>query len=346
MNGVERIIRGLDRAQRRWPVAAYPYAVLRKYSDDQAGNLAALLAYYAFVSIFPLLLVFTTVLGYLLHGNPALQHRLVHSALVEFPVIGEQLRTTGLHGHWYVLAVSVLISCWGAQGVAGAAQNAFNGLWNVPFAQRPGFPASLLRSLGLLTTMGVAVIVTGLLSGIGSGTGSFGWLPRLAALAASAVINMAIFVVGFRLATARQVPLRDFVWAAIASAVIWQGLLAAGTVLVTHQVRHQQALYGVFGVVLGLLAWLHLQAQLTLLAVETAVVDAKRLWPRSVVAPPLTHGDRAAYRAYAESTRRRPRSEQCVDVEFRPEADARSGAEAPPEAEDVKAPADRRAPAP
>src|SRR4051794_34502976 len=108
MNTVERMVRGLDRAQRRWPVMAYPYAVVRKFAEDQAGNLAALLAYYAFLSIFPLLLMFTTVLGYVLHGNPAMQRRLVHSALVEFPVIGEQIKTTGLRGHWYVLLISVL----------------------------------------------------------------------------------------------------------------------------------------------------------------------------------------------------------------------------------------------
>jgi membrane protein len=330
MNSVERMVRGLDRAQRRWPVMAYPYGVLRKYAEDQAGNHAALLTYYAFLAIFPLLLLFTTVLGYVLHGDPALQRRLVHSALVEFPVIGEQIKTTGLRGHWYVVLISVLISAWGAQGVASAAQNAFNGLWSVPYAQRPGFPTSLLRGVGLLGSMGLAVLVTGLLSGIGGGTGSAGWLVRIAVLAASAVLNVLIFLLAFRLATARQVPLRQFVVSAVVSAVVWQVLLAAGTVLVAHQVSHQQALYGTFGVVLGLLAWLHLQAQLTLLAVETDVVRAKRLWPRSVLAPPLTRGDRAAYRDYAESTRRRPESEQNVDVRFPPDDQSTGDAAATP----------------
>lgn len=316
VNPVDRIVRGLDRAQRRWPAAAFAYAVFKKFGDDQAGNLAALLAYYAFVSIFPLLLAFTTILGYLLKDNPDLQRQLVHSAVVEFPVIGDQIKTAGLHGHWYVLVSSVLVSVWGAQGVANAAQNAFNGIWSVPYARRPGFPATVLRSLGLLASMGLAVLVTGLLSGIGGGTGSVGVLLRLAAFALSAAVNIGIFLLGFRLATAREISVREFAQAAVFSAIVWQVLIAVGTVLVAHQVRHQQALYGTFGVVLGLLGWLHLQAQLMLYALEGDVVRARRLWPRSVVAPPLTRADRAAYRAYAESTRRRPVDEQDVEVRF------------------------------
>lgn len=310
---------------------AYPYAVFRKFSDDQAGNQAALLAYYAFVSVFPLVLVFTTVLGYLLKGNPTLQRRLVHSALVEFPVVGNQLKTSGLHGHWYVLLVGLVISGWGAQGVANAAQNSFNHVWAVPYAQRPGLPASLLRSYGLLASMGLAVLATGLLSGIGGGSGSFGWLPRVAALSASALVNIAIFLLAFRLATAREVRFRAFAVSAVISAVVWQVLLAVGALLVAHQVRHQQELYGTFGVVLGLLGWLHMQAQLTLLAVEADVVRTRHLWPRSVIAPPLTRADRAAYRSYAKTTRRRPATEQNVDVEFHAsETDSTGTAKTPP----------------
>jgi YihY family inner membrane protein len=316
MDVVGKVVRPLDRAQQRWPWSAYPYAVVKKFGDDQASNLAALLAYYAFLSIFPLLLFVTTVLGYVLRDSPELQQRILHSALVEFPIIGDQLKTAGLQGHWYVLVISGAISLWGAQGVAGAAQNAFNTLWNVPFAARPGFPATVLRSFALLAVMGLAVLSTGLLSGIGSATGPLGTLVRVAAFLGSAVINVGIFVVAFRLATARSVSLRELAPGAVISAIGWQLLLAAGTLLVAHQVRHQQELYGTFGVVLGLLAWLHLQAQLTLYAVEADVVRAHRLWPRSVAPPPLTSGDRRAYRAYAETTRRRPAEEQDVNVRF------------------------------
>jgi YihY family inner membrane protein len=316
MDLVERLLRPVDRAARGWAWLAFPYAVGKKFGDDQGGNLAALLAYYAFLSLFPLLLMFTTVLGYVLHGSPRLQERLLHSALVEFPVIGDQLKTQGLHGHWYVLVVSGAISLWGARGVATAAQNAWNTVWNVPYARRPGFLPTLGRSFALLLVMGGAVVVTGLLSSLGESGSPLGILVRVGVFIASAVINIGVFLLAFRLATAKEVALRWMVPGAVVSAVVWQGLLVAGTLLVGHQVRHQQSLYGTFGVVLGLLAWLHLQATLTLYAVEADVVRTRRLWPRSLMPPPLTGGDQRAYRAYAETTRRRPRDEQDVDVSF------------------------------
>lgn len=306
----------IDTVQQRRRWLAFPYAVVRKFGDDQAGNQAALLAYYGFLSVFPLLLTLTTVLGFLLKGDPALQRRLLHSALVEFPVIGEQLRTNTLHGHWYVLVVSILLSLWGARGVAGTAQLVFNTLWAVPYVRRPGFWPALGRSFGLLAVIGVAVISTGLLSGIGSQTGPVGVLVRAAALAASTVVNVAAFCAGFRLATAGQVRTRELLLGAVVSGVLWQALLTVGSLLVAHQIRHETALYGTFGVVLGLLGWLHLQAQLTLYAVEADIVRVRRLWPRSLAAPPLTHADQRAYRAETEATRRRPAEEERIDVEF------------------------------
>ncbi len=316
MNLVERVVQRGDALQRRVPWLAFPLAVLKKYGDDSAGNLAALMAYYAFLSIFPLLLVFATVLGFVLRDNPDLYRRLLTSALIEFPVIGEQLRVGELHGSWSVLVVSILISLWGARGVATAAMNAFNGVWNVPHAQRPGFGPGLARSFGLLATFGVTVIVTGTLSGLGGTADSLGMAVRGGAIVLSTVLNIGLFLVAFRLATARVVRTRDMLLGAVLSAVLWQVLLAVGALLVAHQVRHAQSLYGVFGVVLGLLAWLQLQAQLTLYAIEADVVRTRGLWPRSVNPPPLTGADRKAYTGYVEAERRLPPDEQRVAVQF------------------------------
>ncbi len=325
---LDRIVRRLDRIQQRVPGTNFAFAVVRKYGEDQGGNLAALIAYYAFLSVFPLLLVFVTILGLVLPSHPGLQERLLRSALGEFPVIGEQLRLAGIHGDWWVLVVSIAISVWGARGVANAAQHAFNEVWDVPYAQRPGFLPSLGRSLGMLLLLGIAVMVTGFLSGVG-GAGSFGIAVRVGVFALSTVVNIGVFVVAFRLATAKAVRTRDLVVGAVVSAVLWQVLLAVGGLLVTHQVRHAQSLYGAFGVVLGLVGWLQVQALLTLLAVEVDVVRSRRLWPRSVAPPPLTEADREAYTAYARSARRLPADQQDIEVRFPPEdEDASDGAAA------------------
>jgi YihY family inner membrane protein len=316
MDVVTRIIRGIDRGQQRQPWTAYPVAVFKKFGDDQGGKLAALIAYYAFLAIFPLFLVFATILGYLLKGNPELQVKILNSAISEFPAIGDQIRKDGLSGHWYVLVISGLISLWGARGVADATQYAFNTIWNVPYAHRPDWLTGLLRSFGLLFTMALAVVVTGLLSGIGEFTSSFGIAIRILAFATSTVINVAIFMLAFRVATARHVKFREMFWAAVASAVLWQVLLVVGALLVARQVRHQEVLYGTISTVLGLLFWLHLQAQVTIFALEATVVRVRKMWPRSVSPPPLTTGDRRAFRAYAEATRRVPAGVQEVAVTF------------------------------
>ncbi len=314
MNFVDRIARSLDEFQQRF--LAYPFAVLVKFGDDQAGNLAALMAYYSFVSIFPLFLVFATVLGYVLRDYPSLDHRLLHSAVVDFPLIGTQIRQSGLAGHWYTLVISFGISVWGAQGLARSIQTAFNTLWGVPFTNRPIYPVMLLRSVGLTTVMGLSILITGLLSGVGSLSGSLGITLRVLSFLGSIAINIAAFLLAFRLATARTVRFADFARSAVVAAVVWQALLAAGSLLLAHEVAHQQELYGAVGVVLGLLAWLNLQAVLTLLAVESDVVRAKKLWPRSVTPPPLTRADRRAYRGYAKTTMRLPPEEVTIDVQF------------------------------
>src|SRR6202043_358476 len=91
-SAMRRLLAALDKFQQRHRALAFPIAVYRKFSDDQAGSLAALVSYYAFVSTFPLLLVLVTVLGMVLSGSPRLQQDVLNSALSEFPVIGQQLR--------------------------------------------------------------------------------------------------------------------------------------------------------------------------------------------------------------------------------------------------------------
>ncbi len=326
MDVVDRVIQRLDTSQQNRAWVAFPYAVVKKFSDDQVGYLAALMAYYAFLAVFPMLLVFVTVLGFVLHGNAELQQRLVHSALVEFPVIGTQLQVDKLNGHWWVLVLSIAISLWAAKGVATATQDAFNTIWNVPFAQRPGYPAALARSFALLFLMAFTVLLTGLLSGFGDSAGHPG-AERIGALLLSWLLSVGLFIAAFRVAIAGQVPTRDLLRSAIASALIWQALLLLGKLLIEHQIRHAQSLYGVFGVVLGLVAWLHLQALVTLFAAEWDVVRARKLWPRSVNTPPTTKADRRALTAYVKRARRLSSKEQDVHVHFadappaEPEAD-------------------------
>ena len=288
--------------QRAW--LAVPVAVWKKFGDDQAGNLAALVAYYAFVALFPLLLVLVTVLNIVLKNDPGLQHRLLNSALSQYPVIGQQLGHIGpLSQTGLPLVVGLIGTFFGARGVATAIQNALNTLWEIPIARRPGFPWSWLRSIGLMVVVGLGLVFTTFLSTSASG-GAAHFLPgpgaKLAALAVSLVVSVGVFWLGFRLGTASEIGWRQHRLGALLAGVVWQVLQYVGGYFVSHQLAHASPLYGTFAVVIGLLAWLYLEAELTLYAVQINVVTAWRLWPRSIAPPPYTEQDRQAFQRYAD----------------------------------------------
>jgi len=306
----------VDRFQQSRAWTAFPYAVVKKFGDDEAGDLAALIAYFGFLSLFPLLLVLITVLGFALGGHPSLQAKVLHSTLGQFPVIGDQLQRNvhSLHGSGVALVIGLGGSVYGGLGVTKAAQKALNQVWAVPRKARPGFLPALGRSLLLLVVVGGGILGTTVLTGIGAGRSVLGPGVRVATIAASAGLNVVLFAVAFRLLTARDVSWGDLVPGAVVAAVAWQVLQAVGGYYVGHQLKGMSQTYGFFAIVLGLLSWLYLEAQIVLVAAEVNVVKAGRLWPRSLVQSPLTTADERAYTAYAEVEERRP--EEDVRVEF------------------------------
>lgn len=310
MKATQEYLRAADRLQQRWPPLAFPVAVVKKFGDDRAGNLAALIAYYTFVAIFPLLLVLITVLDIVISHDPALRQRLLSSALRAYPVIGPQLQGSvhSLHKAGLALVIGLVGSLLGARGVASVAQNAFNSVWEVPHDRRPAFPWSTLRGIGLVLAIGLGEIGTAILSGVAGGIGHVisGVAPQVGAIALALILNVGLFWLAFRLATANEVSWRDLRLGAVLSAVAWQVLQLVGGYFISRLLHHSSALYGVFGVVLGLLAWIYLQAQITLYAVEASTVHAWRLWPRSLFPPPLTEQDRRACQLYGQAERRPP----------------------------------------
>ena len=293
----ERAGRAADALQQRQSVLAFPVAVWKKFNDDQAGNLAALIAYYGFVAIFPLLLVLATVLDILLKNDPALQKTLTNSALAQYPVIGTQINANlgTIPGTGLPLIIGAVLLLFGARGVANAMQNALFEVWGISRKSRPGFPMSQVWSFALLLTVSIGFIVTTFLSGVAGGAGHLltGVGSAIEAVLVSLVLNVGVFWLGFRLATARMVRWRDLLVGALIAAVIWQILQVAGGYVVSHQLHRANELYGTFGVVLGLVAWLYLQAEATLWAAEVDVVLARRLWPVSML-PETDSADSAA----------------------------------------------------
>jgi YihY family inner membrane protein len=321
MNPVEQGVRSVDCWQQRHPVIAFPVAVVKKFGDDEAGNLVALLTYYGFLATFPLLLAFTAVLGVALRKYPELHGKVVNSAFAEFPIVGaeihEQLGVEKFSGTAFALTAGIVGAVLGGRGFAHALQNTLNKVWAVPKTDRPGLAPRYLRTLTVLLLLGLIVVVTGAAStaaGVATSVGLGGPPARLVSFAVGTILGFGFFLALFRAAAAAQVPTRHLLLSAAVSAVGWQLLLIAAGYVVAHQLRHAQAVAGLFGAVLGLLAWLALQATVIVYAIEADVVRVKHLWPRSIVQPPLTRADKAYYTDALRAEAQRP--EQQLDIAY------------------------------
>ena len=242
-----------DRFQQRHRSLGLPLAVFQKYSDDDGSSLAATISYYGFFSIFPLLLVFTTVLGYVLDQNGDLYKSLLDSALGQFPVIGRQLQTHSLRGSGFALGIGIAAALWAGMGVFLAAQKAMDQVWGVPYTHRPDFFRSRLTALGLLLVLGGGLLVTTVLAGLGSFGAEFGVAWKIGSIALSTALNFVLFWVGFRLLTAPDVKWRQLRGGAIAAAVAYEALQALGGWYVGHVIEGATQTYGTFALVIGVL---------------------------------------------------------------------------------------------
>jgi membrane protein len=311
-------VRALDRLQRRHGALGFPLGVLKKFADDQASHLAALMAWYGFFSLFPLLLVFVTVLGYLLRDNRGLYDDIVDSAVGQFPVIGNDLQVDALGGSTVALVVGLLAAVWAGLGITVAGQRAMDQVWAVPHRLRRNFLTARLRGLLILLVLGVLnVAVT---TAVGLLVGGLGGTElKVAGFAASALLDVALFWAVFRLFTSDRVATRQLWLGIVLAAVGWAVLQTLGGIYVDRVVRRANQTYGFFAIVIGLLSWLYLGAQMLLYAAEANVVRARHLWPRSLLEP-VTDADVRALRAAARVEERRDGERIEVTFESRPES--------------------------
>jgi YihY family inner membrane protein len=329
VNRIEGLLRAVDRFQQRHVLLAFPIGVVKKFGDDEAGKHAALLAYYGFMSLFPLLLVFVTLLGYALANNQELQERVIDALVSQFPVLGFEIEdsVSTIQGSGIGLVVGIVGTLWGGLGITQSAQDAMNAVWNIPRRRRPSYWFRLARGLGSLLVVIVAVFAATVLAQLGRISSGIG--GRLLPFAGSLLLNLLLLVVLFQVLTGMWVPWRRLLPGAVCGAVGWSVLQTLGVFIVDRQLQEANLIYGVFAVVIVLLSWMYLSAQLLLYAAELNVVLARRLWPRSLLQPPLTEPDRRVLTALAEAEERRPG--QTIEVTFAPEPDGQEDPRPPAE---------------
>lgn len=280
-------LRRFDSFQQTKPVLALPLGVVKKFGDDEGGSMVSLIAYRAFFSLFPLLLLMTTILGYVLAGDEELRKEVVNSTLSQFPIIGNQLKGGSLKGSGIALAVGIVGSLLAGLGVILETEQTFNRCWGVPKSAERGFVGSRLRAIGLLVVLGGLAVVSTIVSGLAAGGADFlGAGGEIAGLGIATALNLFVFGAVFRLLTTDTVESKALIPGVIVATVGWEILQIAGGWYISHEVKNASAVYGTFALVIGLLAWIHLGAMFVVLGAETNVVRTRKLWPRSLLGPP------------------------------------------------------------
>ena len=285
----------LDEWQSRRAPPAFVLAVVKKFIDDRGPNLGVQIAYWGFFSVFALLLAFVAILGFVFQGDPSFQKDVRDSALEQMPVIGPQLSANvgSLAGSGVALAIGVVAAIWTGLGATLAVGDALDRLWTVPRVKRVGFLSSRARGLLLLATAGSLIVASTALVGLVTDAQIHPALAEVASLIVATGVDLLIFVACFRLLTSADVTTRAVLPGATAAALAWIALQAIGGIYFSKVVKGGSETYGGFAVVVGLLSWLYLGAQVTLIAAEINVVLARRLWPRSIGAT-LGPADRRA----------------------------------------------------
>lgn len=317
-NFFQRIARWFNSLQQRHRALAFPYAVIKKYGDDSAGQQAALITYYGFLSLFPLLLVATSVVDMLARNNPDLQVQLSKLINDYFPIVGTDLQQS-IHSSTrsgVALAVGLLFTIYGARGIADAVRNLLDHAWAIPRAKRSGFPLNVLKSFSLLLGAGLGILAATTLASLATTALGHSWHWRALPLLINAGLLYLIFMFVFLIGTSRRFKRKDLRMGALTATIGLSILQFVGGYLITHHLKSLSGLYGQFALVLALLFWIYLQAQVFVYAVEINVVHTYKLWPRSLVNPPLTNADRKAYRLYVEKEAMLPKNKETIDVSF------------------------------
>lgn len=305
----------VDRTQRESKPAGVAVATFKKFSEDRSTNLASMIAFWGIFSIFPLFLVLVTVLAWVL---PASDRQSVFGDVAKMLPLLDPSSVSALSGSVLAVVFGSLTALWSGLGVVRTAQFAFDSVWEVPYHERPGLVQQTLRSVWVLATIGVGLVLTTLISGfvVSSANGvSLGALGRVGGYVLSAALDIGIFLAAFRILTSRAESMREVLPGALLSGLAFFVLQQISALIVSHYLQKAQSTYGHFATIITILWWFYLQAQITLLGAQLNVVLKERLYPRSLVDAPQTPADHRVLEAYAAERTYHPRQRVTTRME-------------------------------
>ncbi|HET8602321.1 MAG TPA: YihY/virulence factor BrkB family protein [Marmoricola sp.] len=314
---VKEKLEQVDQFQQQHKPVGVTVAVVKKFGEDKSTNLASMIAFWAFFSIFPLLLVFVTLMGFFL--PPSNKDQVLHRVASMFPML-DPSTIGGLHGSWWALIIGIASAIWSGSSVVRTTQFAFNSVWEIPIKEQPKLLEQVTRSLVVLATLGVGLVISTLITGYISGTANvlhIGWFGHIVGYVIAIALDVALFLIAFRWLTDRDVSFRDVLPGALLSGVAFWILQSISSLIISRYLQNAQGTYGNFATVITILWWFYIQSIITLFGAQLNVVLRERLHPRGLVDPPDTEADHRAYDKYAKE--RTYHDEERVETEFRDE---------------------------
>ncbi|MCU1393396.1 MAG: hypothetical protein JWM34_1824 [Ilumatobacteraceae bacterium] len=257
------------RLRDRSPAVDFVCSGIDGFLRHRTGRNAALLAHYGFLSVFPLLAVMTTVLGFVLESYASFRQRIVNSAFANIPFIGQQIKEnpTSIHGNVVVLVAGLATALWAGTKCFVAAQYAMNDIWEVPDDDRPNLARSRGRALLAIGIVGIAQVGSAIVTGI-IGVSGTAWISRILLVIAAIAINISVLMLAYRVLTARELDRRQLLPGAIGAGLAFSVLQVIGTTIVQRAIKSATPVYGNYATVIALLTWLTLHAVVALLGAE------------------------------------------------------------------------------
>lgn len=278
-------LRRLDRLQQQRPVFSIPVATAKKFSEDSSARMAAGLAFWAFFSIFPLLMALVTLLGYTV---PASDRARVMKSIASYLPLLDTSAVAHLSGNWLALVVGLLGAVWSGLAVVNFAQAAFNAVWEIPRSEQPGTREQITRGLFALVVIGGGLIAATFLVALVLGSEQaidLGAAGRITGFALSIAIDVGVFVAAFRILTHSAITLRDVVPGAVFAGGVFWLLQSLSSVIITRHLNSAQRTYGEFATVITMLWWFYMQSMVTLYGAQANVVLRRHHYPRALFGP-------------------------------------------------------------
>ena len=275
------LVKKFDELQYKSKPLSFIVAVIKRYSADQAGTQAALITYYLFMSLFPLLIWLSLFSNWINRYAPGVSTDLIHGATDYFPVLGQDLFKIAHSAHSSVVGIIIsgLIALYGARGTAMAFRTIVNNVWGVPQDQRKGFPDNWIKGIGIVVIGGGGFVLTAAATSWAMVQTNGLALKILVALV-SVMLLIVVFMAILRLSLPKTMHIKRLLGGAISMAIALSVLQEVGSFIVTHDLKNYTNDYtALFATTLGLLAWIYLEAQILLYSIEITAVLDKRLWP-------------------------------------------------------------------